>query len=187
MSTLSRCVRRTTALLLLFCLVVPSLRAEEAGKSSQARIVLVGISDYADKQIKPRKHAEADARALYDLFVSKDHLGADPKNVRLLLGTMANLGYDAEKIRLVLNRSTAITGINVRNVETALERPISHEVVNDYQRAISALNSGQPFAYTKPDSRLSRSVLDFARSIDSLSTAPTAVVAPAARAAPARK
>src|SRR3954464_15795818 len=66
-------------------LLVPAARA--AGeKPSQPRVVLVGIGKYADKQIKARKHAEADAKALYDLFTSKEYLGAEAKNVRLLLG-----------------------------------------------------------------------------------------------------
>ena len=53
----------------------PARAAEEA--RSKAYIVLVGISNYADKQIKPRTHAEADAKALYDLFTNKDYLGVD--------------------------------------------------------------------------------------------------------------
>ena len=48
--------------------------------------VLIGISDYADKQIKPRAKAEEDVKALYDLLTNKDYLGADKENVRLLLG-----------------------------------------------------------------------------------------------------
>jgi len=49
--------------------------------------VLVGVSQYADPQIKPRRHAEADVKALYDLFTDKSYLGADNADVRLLLGT----------------------------------------------------------------------------------------------------
>lgn len=49
-------------------------------------VVVVGIDKYADPQILPRKHAEADAKALYDLFTSKDHLGVEPGNIKLLLG-----------------------------------------------------------------------------------------------------
>jgi C-terminal peptidase prc len=55
--------------------------------AARSYVLLVGISNYADKQIKPRKHAEADAKALYDLFTNKDYLGADPKRVKLLLGS----------------------------------------------------------------------------------------------------
>ena len=43
---------------------------------SQPYVVLVGISEYADKHIKPRPHAEDDAKALYDLFTNKDYLAS---------------------------------------------------------------------------------------------------------------
>jgi C-terminal peptidase prc len=69
----------------LFCGVPATLRAAEGAKANP-HVVLIGISDYADKQIKPRPKAEDDAKALYDLFTSKDYLGVDTKNVRLLLG-----------------------------------------------------------------------------------------------------
>jgi carboxyl-terminal processing protease len=53
----------------------------------QPYVVLVGIDKHQDPQIKTRKHAEADAKALYDLFLSNDYLGISPKNIKLLLGT----------------------------------------------------------------------------------------------------
>jgi C-terminal peptidase prc len=55
-------------------------------KASQPYVVLIGISDYADKQINSRPHAEDDAKALYDLITNKDYLGADADRVKLLLG-----------------------------------------------------------------------------------------------------
>lgn len=88
------------------------------------------------------------------------------KNVRLILETMAQLGLPREKVQLVLNRSNAFTGINVKNAEGALKRKIDHQIVNEYRGAISALNSGAPFMFTKADSLLGRSVLDFARVVD---------------------
>src|SRR5262249_32321580 len=51
-----------------------------------AYAVLVGVSQYSDKQIKPRPHAEDDAKALYDLLMNKDYLGVEPKHMHLLLG-----------------------------------------------------------------------------------------------------
>ncbi|TMQ35324.1 MAG: hypothetical protein E6K70_02900 [Planctomycetota bacterium] len=62
---------------------------------SHAYVVLVGISQYNDKQIKPRPHAEDDAKALYDLFVNKDYLGVRPANMQLLLGN-ADAGRKSE-------------------------------------------------------------------------------------------
>ena len=87
------------------------------------------------------------------------------KNVRLILETMGHLGYP-DKVQLVLNRSNAFTGISVKNAEGALRRTIEHQVVNEYRGAISALNSGSPFVFSKADSALGTSLVQFAKSID---------------------
>ena len=100
------------------------------------------------------------------------------KNVRLILETMNHLGYPASKVQLVLNRSNAFTGINVKNAEGALRRTIDHQVVNEYRGAISALNSGAPFMFTKADSALGGSLLQFAKAVDKAPAA-LAVTAPA--------
>jgi pilus assembly protein CpaE len=94
------------------------------------------------------------------------------KNVRLVLETIGHLGYEQGKVKLVLNRSNAFTGINVKNAEGALKRTIDHQVVNEYRGAISALNTGAPFMFTKADSLLGRSVLDFVRVVDKTAPAP---------------
>src|SRR6187431_1543811 len=99
------------------------------------------------------------------------------KNVRLILETMHHLGYPSSKVQLVLNRSNAFTGINVKNAEGALKRTIDHQVVNEYRGAISALNSGAPFMFTKADSALGGSLLQFARTVDKAAAAKEAVTA----------
>jgi carboxyl-terminal processing protease len=82
------------AVLALGLLALP-LRADqpqaEQDKTSQPYVVLVGISNYADKQIKPRPHAEDDAKALFDLLTDKKYLGADAEHSRLLLGDSAKV------------------------------------------------------------------------------------------------
>jgi pilus assembly protein CpaE len=88
------------------------------------------------------------------------------KNVRLVIETMEHLGYKKEKVQLVLNRSNAYTGINVNNAESALNRKVDFQVINEYRGAISALNSGEPFMSSRPDSPLGRSVSEFARALD---------------------
>lgn len=93
------------------------------------------------------------------------------KNVRLVLETMDSLGYEKDKVQLVLNRSNAYTGINITNAESALGRKIDYQVINEYRGAISALNSGEPFMSSRPDSALGRSVLDFAKAIDKVTVA----------------
>ena len=99
------------------------------------------------------------------------------KNVRLIIETMDHLGYPAGKVQLVLNRSNAFTGINVKNAEGALKRTIEHQIVNEYRGAISALNSGAPFMFTKADSALGSSLLQFARAVDKPVAAAAAVPA----------
>jgi len=102
------------------------------------------------------------------------------KNVRLVLETIGHLGYEADKVQLVLNRSNAFTGINVKNAEGALKRTIDHQIVNEYRGAISSLNSGAPFMFTKADSLLGRALLGFARTVDK---APIAEKVPAGQLA----
>ena len=98
------------------------------------------------------------------------------KNVRLVLETMDDLGYEKDKVQLVLNRSNAYTGINVGNAESALGRTIDYQVINEYRSAISALNSGEPFMSSRPDSPLGKSVLDFAKAVDKVTVAAAAPV-----------
>src|SRR5262245_16766019 len=61
--------------------------ARAGDEPAQPYIVLVGIDKYADQQIIARTTAENDAKALYDVFTSKDNLGVDAKHVKLLLGS----------------------------------------------------------------------------------------------------
>jgi pilus assembly protein CpaE len=98
------------------------------------------------------------------------------KNVQLVLKTMDNLGYERSKLQLVLNRSNAYTGINVKNAESVLGRKIDHQVINEYRGAISALNSGEPFMYSRPEGPLSRSVSEFAREVDRQAAAEVAAL-----------
>src|SRR3954454_1938909 len=81
------------ALFLLGGLVAPAVRAQD--QTGHPFVVLVGIDKYQDSQIKPRQHAEADAQALYDLFIAKKHLGIEKDHVKLLLGS--GPGNDANR------------------------------------------------------------------------------------------
>ena len=102
------------------------------------------------------------------------------KNVRLLLETIKQVGYDDSKVQLILNRSTAATGISPKHAEGALDRRINHRIINDYQRVMSSLQSGSPFASTRPDAAVARSIAAFAEAIDgssaSVSAQPPALV-----------
>jgi C-terminal peptidase prc len=78
--------RGVLGVILLAGVSAPALAAAEKD-TAQAYVVLVGVSKYNDAQILPRPHAEADAKALYDLFTDKVALGVDAQHIRLLLGS----------------------------------------------------------------------------------------------------
>lgn len=60
-------------------------KAEDPPKPSQGAYVLViGVSDTADPTIQPRPSADADAKAVFDLFADKQYLNAKPERVKLL-------------------------------------------------------------------------------------------------------
>jgi len=68
-----------TAVLLL-CMSA-ALRAEDT------YAVIIGISNYSDKNILPRPHAEDDAKALFDVLANKDYRGVPADHAKLLLGS----------------------------------------------------------------------------------------------------
>jgi pilus assembly protein CpaE len=88
------------------------------------------------------------------------------KNTSLVLEMGRNLDYHRDKIQLVLNRSTAVTGINVRHAESVLKQRIHYEIADDAKIANAAIDHGAPFAMEKGESPLIKALFDFARSID---------------------
>ncbi len=60
-------------------------KPDDAPKPSKgAYVVVIGVSDTADPTILPRPSADADAKAVYDLFADKQYLDAKPERVKLL-------------------------------------------------------------------------------------------------------
>jgi len=88
------------------------------------------------------------------------------KNVRLVLEALRRIGFDPKRLKLALNRSNAFTGISVGAAESALKRDFETKITNEYRVAISAQNTGSPFAYSKPDSPLSKEIVELAHAID---------------------
>jgi pilus assembly protein CpaE len=88
------------------------------------------------------------------------------KNVRLVLEALRKVGFDPKRLKLVLNRSNAFTGVSVSAAEGALKREFETKIPNEYRIAISAQNTGSPFNYSKPDSLLSKEIVELAQSID---------------------
>lgn len=107
-------LRRSWTLgLLLFAGFAVTARAAEA-PASPPLAIFIGIDKYQDPQIKPRKHAEADAKALYDLFVSKEHLGVTKDNVKLLLGSADGSGIAEKATRANILKALSWLGKNAK-------------------------------------------------------------------------
>jgi hypothetical protein len=75
----------------------PKAAAKAAKAKPRSFAVLVGVSQYADKQIKPRPNAEADVKAIHDVLTGKDYKGIDAKHVKLLLGEPGKAGEKATR------------------------------------------------------------------------------------------
>ncbi len=72
---------------LLTCWLPNVTRAAET-PPAQPYVVIVGISQYPDPQINERKHAETDAKALYNVLTEKKGNTSVPKDrIKLLLGS----------------------------------------------------------------------------------------------------
>jgi carboxyl-terminal processing protease len=65
--------------------VVACLSLATPAPAGTTHAIIVGVGQFADAQIQPRKFAEADAQALYDVLVKPEYLGAPADNIRLLL------------------------------------------------------------------------------------------------------
>jgi pilus assembly protein CpaE len=92
------------------------------------------------------------------------------KNVRLVLEALRRIGFDPKRLKVDLNRSNAFTGISVQAAESALKREFESKITNEYRIAISAQNTGRPFAFERPETPLAQEIIQLARMIDAAST-----------------
>jgi pilus assembly protein CpaE len=104
------------------------------------------------------------------------------KNMRLFLEIAEQLGYPPDKILLVLNRSDAVMGIRVSDVETSIGHKIGATIVSDGRTVVYATNRGVPFMVSEPQVQVSQDITRLARAINGELPA-----TPAKAAAPARK
>ncbi|HEX6491772.1 MAG TPA: AAA family ATPase [Gaiellaceae bacterium] len=86
------------------------------------------------------------------------------KNVRLSLQTLELLSFPQDRIKVVLNRSNSKVGMQRKEVESALELGVRHEVPSD--RAVPlAVNRGNPAVLADGKSDFSRAVRELAKSL----------------------
>jgi carboxyl-terminal processing protease len=76
------------------------------------QVVIVGVRECADPKVSPRRNAENDARALYELFANKEVLGGPAANIQLLLGKPNDKSEKATRENVVkaLHKAVANAG-----------------------------------------------------------------------------
>ena len=87
------------------------------------------------------------------------------RKVRVGLNLLRGLGYGAERVRLILNRDQAKSGLDVRQVETALETKFQMHITNDYETVVQSVLDGIPFVESQPDQLVSKQLGVLAMSI----------------------
>ena len=83
------------------------------------------------------------------------------KNIKLTLQTLDLLHYPKDRRYLLLNRTGSKVGLNAREIERALDMPISFEVESEREVPVS-VNRGVPLALANPRSAIVKSLGDMA-------------------------
>ena len=96
-------------------MVASAPAADDPPKPSQGSyVVIVGVSETADKTIQPRPTADVDAKALYDLYTDKKHSDVPSDRVVLLTSTVddkrKSLKSTRENILKAVHDALAKTG-----------------------------------------------------------------------------
>ena len=86
------------------------------------------------------------------------------KNVRLSLQTLELLSFPRDRIKVVLNRANSKVGMQRKEVESALEMVVRHEVPSDRAVPLS-VNRGNPAVLADSKSDFSNSVRELAKSL----------------------
>jgi pilus assembly protein CpaE len=94
---------------------------------------------------------------LFDLTTVND--------TRQLLQTIQGKYVAREKISLVLNRVSKQNRLSVSDIESTLGYPVSAQIPNDGMVVPAAVNQGMPFIVSQPNTAVSQSIRQFARSL----------------------
>jgi Flp pilus assembly CpaE family ATPase len=110
------------------------------------------------------------------LYVSDEvHFVANPdlpclRNLQRLRDLVRLAGVPEDRVRYVLNRTSEMEVVPLREIEVALGRNIDHRFTSDYRTVAAALNAGVPLSTLRPGAL--RAELDtFARAMVSRAVA----------------
>ncbi|MDX1920813.1 MAG: AAA family ATPase [Candidatus Caenarcaniphilales bacterium] len=90
------------------------------------------------------------------------------RDTRLYLTMLKSLGCDSSKIRLLVNRYDCESGMfKTKDLEQALQNPISFYVPNDFKGCSEASQAGESVFENKPKSMLAEALAEVAIGLDS--------------------
>lgn len=99
------------------------------------------------------------------------------KNTKLSLETMEGLHY-LDKVSAVLNRSGKELGLELKDVEKALNIKVDFEIPSDGRSVLTALNQGVPFVSCHPQSKATEGIRNIAQTLTLQSTPATGKTSP---------
>jgi pilus assembly protein CpaE len=100
------------------------------------------------------------------------------RNLQRLRDMIRLIGVPDERLRIVLNRTSDVEALSVRQIEEALGRHVDHRFTSDYRTVAAALGAGVPVAWVRA-SALKEELERFARSLLAAARASGRVTPPA--------
>jgi len=85
------------------------------------------------------------------------------KSVKLSLEIMNELEYPEDKVKIICNRSYPTMGIEVKDVENTLKRPVAVKIPSDGSLVVPSLNKGVPFVLENENAGVSKAVLEIVK------------------------
>lgn len=115
-------------------------------------------TSYDDRTIAVLEHSD------YILLVATPELGA-VENTVLFFDLADKLGIAQERIHLVLNRYNTNVGIEQKEIERTLRRPVEFRLPTGGRPVALSLNRGVPLVLDRPDHPLAQTVVKMAEDI----------------------
>jgi pilus assembly protein CpaE len=96
------------------------------------------------------------------------------KSLRLARDLLTELGLDKAKLKVVLNHPDEHADFSDEEVAANLSHALMGSLPHDSRTAVVAMDSGEPFVYTRPRSSLAAGIRRLAAAVDAESGPPTA-------------
>jgi pilus assembly protein CpaE len=96
----------------------------------------------------------------------------DIRNLKKLWPFMGEWEQAHKKVRMVINREYQGDGLQVRDLEQVVQKPVYETLPSDYHTLVKAVNQGTPLAVAAPRSKLYRAVVRLAQKLQDEVRAP---------------